>query len=120
MNKEFIASRIEAAPDNSPYIYISFSDPSDYKPGSEKQQNPFGPNVMAFTSPDDLMRNLPKAMSNISKMMGGGGGATDSPTFKISMKEYEDMNIKVGDKVIMNNRDNNDNLILYSIFRQFL
>jgi hypothetical protein len=40
-------------------------------------------------------------MSNISKMM-GGGGATDSPTFKISMKEYEDMNIKVGDKVIIN------------------
>jgi hypothetical protein len=56
---------------------------------------------MAFTSPDDLMRNLPKAMSNISKMM-GGGGVTDSPTFKISMKEYEDMNIKVGDKVIIN------------------
>jgi hypothetical protein len=47
------------------------------------------------------MRNLPKAMSNISKMM-GGGGVTDSPTFKISMKEYEDMNIKVGDKVIIN------------------
>src|ERR671917_25506 len=93
MNKEFIASRIEAAPDNSPYIYISFSDPSDYKPGSEKQQNPFGPNVMAFTSPDDLMRNLPKAMSNISKMM-GGGGVTDSPTFKINMK--------VGDKVTIN------------------
>jgi predicted lysophospholipase L1 biosynthesis ABC-type transport system permease subunit len=37
-------------------------------------------------------------MSNISKRM-GGGGVTDSPTFKISMKEYEDMNIKVGDKV---------------------
>ena len=101
MNKEFIASRIEAASDNSPYVYLSFSDPSDYKPGSEKQQNPFGPNVMAFTSPDDLMRNLPKAMSNISKMM-GGGGVTDSPTFKISMKEYEDMNIKVGDKVTIN------------------
>lgn len=98
MNKEFIASRIEAAPDSSPYVYISFSDPSDYKPGAEKQQSP---NVMAFTSPDDLMRNLPKAMSNISKMM-GGGGISDSPTFKVSMKEYEDMNIRVGDKVTIN------------------
>jgi hypothetical protein len=29
----------------------------------------------------------------------GGGGVTDSPTFKISMREYEDMNVKVGDKV---------------------
>jgi hypothetical protein len=41
-------------------------------------------------------------MGNISKMMGGGGGIiTDSPTFKMSMKEYEDMNIKVGDKVTL-------------------
>jgi hypothetical protein len=29
----------------------------------------------------------------------GGGFSTDSPTFKISMGEYEDMSIKVGDKV---------------------
>jgi hypothetical protein len=29
----------------------------------------------------------------------GGGGGSDNPTFKISMKEYEEMNIKVGDKV---------------------
>jgi hypothetical protein len=56
---------------------------------------------MAFTSPEDLMKNLPKAMGDISKMItgGGGGGLTDSPTFKMSMKEYEDMGIKVGDKV---------------------
>ena len=31
--------------------------------------------------------------------MGGGGMPTDSPTFKISMREYEDMAIKVGDKI---------------------
>jgi len=31
--------------------------------------------------------------------MGGGGALTDSPTFKISRREYEDMGIKVGDKV---------------------
>jgi hypothetical protein len=48
-----------------------------------------------------IMKNLPKAMGDISKMITGGGGAglTDSPTFKMSMKEYEDMGIKVGDKV---------------------
>ena len=55
------------------------------------------------------MKNLPKAMGDISKMMGtaagGGGGVggvgmpTDSPTFKMSMNEYEDMAIKVGDKL---------------------
>jgi hypothetical protein len=56
--------------------------------------------MMAFTSPEDLMKNLPKAMANISRAMGGGGGAfTDSPTFKISMKEYENIGMKVGDRV---------------------
>ena len=42
---------------------------------------------------------LPNAMANIGKVMGGGGFPTDSPTFKVSMREYEDMSIKVGDKV---------------------
>ena len=43
------------------------------------------------------MKNLPKVMSN---MYGAGGGMPgNSPTFKITMKEYEDMAIKVGDRV---------------------
>lgn len=67
--------------------------------GSDKQQNPFGSNMMAFTSPEDLMKNLPKMMSNLSRMVGGGGAISDSPTFKLSMKEYEDIGIKVGDTV---------------------
>ena len=100
MKKDFIISKIEASQDGTPYIYVTFSDVKDYKAGSEKLQNPFGPNMMAFTSPEDLMKNLPKMMSNISRMTGSGGGApTDSPTFKMSMKEYEDIGIKVGDKV---------------------
>jgi hypothetical protein len=99
MKKDCVISRIEASQDGSPYVYITFTDPHDYKAGSEKQQNPFGPNMMAFTSPEDLMKNLPKAMGNISRAMGGGGTLTDSPTLKISMREYEDMAIKVGDKI---------------------
>src|SRR5919106_2089225 len=100
MKKEFIVLRIEASQDGSPYIYITFNDANDYKSGERQQQNPFGPNVMAFTSPEDLMKNLPKAMSNITNMFGGGAGAlSDSPTFKVTMKEYDDLKIKVGDKV---------------------
>ena len=98
MKKDFVISRIEASQDGSPYVYVTLTDPDDYKAGAEKPQNPFGPNMMAFTSPEDLMKNLPKAMANISKAM-GGGALTDSPTFKISMREYEDMGIKVGDRV---------------------
>ena len=98
MKKDCIISKIEASQDGSPYVYVTFSDPNDYKPGAEKAQ-PFGTNMMAFTSPEDMMKNLPKAMSNISKAMGGAGPPTDSPTFKISMREYEDMAIRVGDKI---------------------
>ena len=96
MKKDFIVSKIEASQDGAPYIYITFSDPNDYKSG---ERQPFGPNMMAFTSPEDLMKNLPKMMSNISRMTGGSGVLTDSPTLKMSMKEYEDIGIKVGDKV---------------------
>lgn len=46
------------------------------------------------------MKNLLKAMANISSMMGSGHiDMIDSPIFRMSMKEYEDMGIKVGDKV---------------------
>jgi hypothetical protein len=43
---------------------------------------------------------MPKVMSNISGIM-GGGGVTDAPTMKMSMREYEDIGIKVGDRVII-------------------
>jgi hypothetical protein len=84
MKKGYIISRIECS---LPYVYVAFSDANDHKAGSEKQQNPFGPNMMAFTSPEDLMENLMKMMSNISRMTGAAGGVpTDSPAFKMSMR----------------------------------
>ena len=99
MKKEFMVSKIEATQDGSPYVYIGFTDPSDYKSGEARQLNPFSPKVMGFSSPEDLMKNLPKAMGNVAGMIGGAGGLTDSPTFKLSMREYEDMGFKVGEKV---------------------
>jgi hypothetical protein len=47
---------------------------------------------MAFNSPEDLMKNLPK-------MFSGGGDLNNSPTFKLSIREYDDSGLKVGDKV---------------------
>ena len=46
MKKDFIVSRIEAAQDGTPYVYVTFSDPNAYKSEVEggKQQNPFGSN----------------------------------------------------------------------------
>ncbi len=99
MKKEFMVSKIEAAQDGSPYVYIGFTDPTDYKSGEARQLNPFSPKVMGFSSPEDLMKNLPKAMGNMAGMIGGAGGLIDSPTIKLSMREYEETGPKVGDKV---------------------
>jgi len=43
MKMDYVISRIEAAQDGNPYVYVTFTDPNDYKAGAEKQQNPFGP-----------------------------------------------------------------------------
>jgi hypothetical protein len=100
MKLDYIVSRIEASQDGGAYVYVTYANPNAFKAGAERTPpTPFGANMMAFTSPEDLMKNLPKAMANIGKAMGGGGFTTDSPTFKISMREYEDMSIKVGDRV---------------------
>ena len=93
----YIVTGTEASQDGGPYVYITFSNPNESKVAPDC---PFDPNATTITSPEDLMKNLPDAMANIGKAMSGGGGfPTDSPTFKISMREYEDMTIKVGDKV---------------------
>jgi hypothetical protein len=91
MKKDFIVSKIEALQDGSQYVLVAFTDPNEPRSASKSGE------AIPFTSPEDLMKNLPKAMSN---MFGAGGGMLgDSPTFKITMKEYEDMAIKVGDRV---------------------
>jgi hypothetical protein len=98
MKVDYIVSRIEASQDGGRYVYITYSNSGDFEGGTDKTppECPFGPNM---TTTEDFMRNLPKAMANIGEAMGGGGVPIDSPTFKISMREYEDMGIKVGDKV---------------------
>jgi hypothetical protein len=98
MKKDFIVSKIEAPQNGSQYVFIAFTDPNEPK-SSGAAGSPFGKSgeAIPFTSPEDLMKNLPKVMSNI---LGAGEGMHgNSPTFKITMKEYEDMAIKVGDKV---------------------
>ena len=89
MKKDFIVSKIEAPQDGSPYVFVTFTDP-DSKDGNSSPQS-------SFSSSEDLMKNLPKAMSNMFGASGGMPG--DSPTFTITMREYEEMAIKVGDRV---------------------
>jgi hypothetical protein len=93
MKKDFIVSKIEASQDGSQFVFIEFTDPNEPKSTGRGGGYPQSP----FRSPEDLMKNLPKVKSNM--FSGGGGMSQDSPTFKISMKEYEEMEIKIGDNV---------------------
>ena len=96
MKKDFIVSKIEAPQDGSPYVFVAFTDPNESKSTGKSGFGNSG-EAIPFTSPEDLIKNLPKAMAN---MFGAGGGMPgNSPTFKITMKEYEDMATKVGDRV---------------------
>jgi hypothetical protein len=99
MRKEYIVAKIQSGQEGSHYVYVTFSDEKDYRSQEKKTQSQFGPEVGTFNSIEDLMKNMPKIMANIPGLGGGGGGQTGSPTVKLSMREYEDMNIKVGDKV---------------------
>jgi len=99
MRKEYIVAKIESPQEGSHYVYVTFTDDKEYRPDEKKMQSQLGPGVGAFNSIEDLMKNMPKIMANVPGMGGGGGGQTETPTVKLSMREYEDMNIKVGDKV---------------------
>ncbi|HEX9677246.1 hypothetical protein [Nitrososphaera sp.] len=94
MKREFVVARIEASQDGSPYVYVTFNDPKEYKP--DKSMSPFGQNTMAFSSIEDMMKNMPKVMAGMPGMF---GGMTETPVMKLSMREYQDLGIKVGDKV---------------------
>lgn len=95
MKREFVVGIIEASKDGSPYVYVTFNDPKDYKQSDNRTMNPFGQNAMGFNSIEEMMKNMPKVMASL----GGAAGLTESPVIKFSMKDYQDMGIKVGDKV---------------------
>ncbi len=101
MRKEFIVAKIQSPQEGSQhYVYVTFSDEKEYRSQQRRPQGQFGPEAGAFNSIEDLMKNMPKIMANMPGLGGGGAWAqSESPTVKLSMREYEDMNIKVGDKV---------------------
>jgi hypothetical protein len=90
MRKEYIVVRIDAAPDNSPQVLVSLADPRDVR----REQPSAIPVFGSFGSMDDFMKNLNKIIS--SQMMG-----SFTTTLKLSIKEYEESNIKVGDKIYL-------------------
>lgn len=92
IRKEYVVVRIDAAPDGGPYVLVSFADPRDIRGSSPPR---FEPQVMGFTSIDDLMKNLQKSFAGLSRQMMG----SLTTTIKMDIREYEDSGLKVGDRV---------------------
>lgn len=115
--KEFIVSKIETFKDNSPYVYVSIYTKDSFSPTRRQQgfpKNPFGVAAIPITSLDDL-KNLPKKISDaIENAFGGSRNNTpsESTTFKMNVREFEELGIKTGDKVTVEiNISNNNDII---------
>jgi hypothetical protein len=87
--KEYVITEISAASDGSPFILITLKDPSDVR-GPQKKMN--DPTTVAFTSINDMMKNLGNV---ISKQMTAGFATV----VKITLDEYEKSGFKVGDRI---------------------
>ncbi|MCP8312171.1 MAG: hypothetical protein L6M37_04375 [Candidatus Methylarchaceae archaeon HK02M1] len=94
LKKEYIVIEIAADPSGGPYVLISLSDPRELR---ESSQPRFGPQAMTFTSMEDLMKNLQRTFTNLSRHTMG----RFVTTVKLDVKEYEESGLKVGDKVYL-------------------
>lgn len=97
MKKEYVVVRIDASPDGAPYVVISLTSPKDFKEQNQQQlPSPFGSNVAGFTNMDDMVKGLNKMMSG--GVFGMPGGVT---SLKLEMREYKDLGLSVGDRVVL-------------------
>ena len=115
--KEFIVSKIEPSKDNSPYVYVSIYTKEKFSPTRRQQsfpENPFGVAAIPITSLDDL-KNLPKKISDVIESAFRGDMNNMAPeltTFKMNIREFEELGIKIGDKITLEiNISNNNDII---------
>src|ERR671936_892053 len=117
MKKQFVVSKIETTQDGSGYIYVALTYArGNFTPTRRQQgfpENPFGVEAIPITSLDDL-KNLPKKISDaIAGAFGSSGGnniSSGSTTFKMSTKEYQELDIKTGDKVSIEFKISNNHI----------
>lgn len=97
MKKEYVVVRIDAAPDGAPYVVVTLTPPKDFKEQNQQPlSSPFGTNVAGFTNMDDMVKGLNKMLSG--GVYGMPGGVT---SLKLEMREYKDLGLSVGDKVVL-------------------
>jgi len=107
MKKEFIVSKIERLEDDSPYLYVTLTDTKGhFYPNRRQRRFPetlFGVAAVPITSLDDL-KNLPKKISDtIERALRGNDNneSQESTTLRFDSREFKDLEIKKGDKVIL-------------------
>ena len=107
MKKEFVVCKIVAPEDGSPYISIVLTDvKGNFTPTRRQQgfpENPFGIAAIPISSLDDL-KNLPKKISDAMNAAFGGSSnntSSDSTVFKMTQKEFQELDIKIGDKITL-------------------
>ena len=107
MKKEFVVSKVEAPQDGGPYIYVALADATGNFTPTRRQrgfpENPFGIAAIPISSLDDL-KNLPKKISDVINAALGGSSnnaSSDSTIFKMTEKEFQELGIKIGDKITL-------------------
>jgi hypothetical protein len=107
MKKEFIISEIESSQDGSPHVYVALIDTrGNFTPTRRQQgfpENPFGVAAIPITSLDDL-KDLPKKISDALEGAFRGSKSntsSESTIFKLNAREYEELGIKVGDRITL-------------------
>src|ERR1044072_1822976 len=107
MKKEFIVSKVEVPQDGGPYICLVLTDIKGNFARTRRQQgfpeNPFGIAAIPISSLDDL-KNLPKKISDAMNAAFSGSSnntSSDSTVFKMTQKEFQELDIKIGDKITL-------------------
>jgi hypothetical protein len=113
MKKEFVVCKIVAPEDGSPYISIVLIDTKGNFTPTRRQQgfpeNPFGIAAIPISSLDDL-KNLPKKISDAMNAAFSGSSnntSSDSTVFKMTQKEFQELDIKIGDKITLEIKTSN-------------
>jgi hypothetical protein len=117
MKKEFIVSKVEVPQDGGPYICLVLTDIKGNFARTRRQQgfpeNPFGIATIPISSLDDL-RNLPKKISdaiNAAYSSSDNNIPYDSTTFKMTQKEFQELGIKEEDKVTIEIKISNSDIM---------
>ncbi len=86
LTKEYVVTNISAAPDGSQYVFVTLKDPKETGGPRTQSMVPDSENM------DEMLRNLGKI---ITLQMSG----SFTTVIKMQLSEYEDLDIKVGDKI---------------------